>query len=338
LACGLFFFFGVAYAVPPHSPPSRGSNISIIKLGGIEYVDANTAARKLGLQTAWIEKNRRLALKSDRHRVEIEADSREISVDGLRVYLGNATIIRKGTIYLDRIDIDRCLLPRVRPEASSDTPGALKTIVIDPGHGGIDHGTENTRLKLQEKVFTLDVSLRLKKLLEADGWRVVLTRTDDNDVPKPMRSEIANRERADVFVSVHFNAVANDPKTRGAEVFSFAPQYQRSTDSWGARTDDSEKEPAIGNANDHWNVVLSHALHRELITRLHMDDRGEKIAHWAVLRGLKCPGVLVEPAFISNDAEGRKVATAAFRQQIAEALAAGIARYSTIVAAQRPKG
>ncbi|HTO04083.1 MAG TPA: N-acetylmuramoyl-L-alanine amidase, partial [Opitutus sp.] len=224
------------------------------------------------------------------------------------------------------------------PSLAKGRPARPKVIAIDAGHGGIDHGTENRRLQFKEKTFTLDVATRLKTLLEQQDYTVVLTRTKDVTLDKPMRVVLANRAGADLFVSIHFNSLANDRVTRGTEVFTFAPQHQRSTNSWSPfEADDTEWEMAPGNEFDAWNSLLAHSIHRELLSGLKTFDRGKKIAHLGVLRGLKCPGVLVESGFLSNDEEAARIATPAYRQEIAVALAAGINAYADQIDALRAK-
>ena len=93
-----------------------------------------------------------------------------------------------------------CLGGRFVPEA-----GAFTTVVVDPGHGGQDRGGIPGQ-RIAEKTMTLDVGLRLQKLLEAGGYNVVMTRTDDTFIPLPDRCTIANRARDAIFVSVHFDA------------------------------------------------------------------------------------------------------------------------------------
>jgi N-acetylmuramoyl-L-alanine amidase len=210
-------------------------------------------------------------------------------------------------------------------------------IAIDPGHGGSDPGGENKTLGTMEKTYTLDVALTLKKLLEGAGYEVVMTRESDFDLPKQLRSEIANRAHADFFVSVHFNLIQHDTTTTGVEVMLFPPRSQRSTDSWSpAHRNDAEDKDSPVNAFDSWNSILGGALHRSLLDALHDGDRGEKFEHLGVLRGLKCPGVLVEPAFISSKAEGVKLETQAFRDKIAAAIFGGIQDYSSEIRALHP--
>jgi N-acetylmuramoyl-L-alanine amidase len=337
----LFLPWAAAAAADRSSVP-----LAILRIGQVEYVRAIDVAAKFGLRLRWVS-DRQLDLSDAAHRVELPADDRDARIDGLRVFLGDPTVTRNGELYLGKTDCDLRLAPCLRPDWEGPPPGRLRVIAIDPGHGGGDHGTSNPRLGLMEKTFTLDVGLRLRRLLEAAGYAVVMTRTTDsrlaNDqkVDLAMRGEFANLQHADLFISIHFNSAEPDTRTHGTEIFSFAPARQRSSDSWQRREDDSEPDhehpgPSPANRNDPWNTLFAHTVHRELLSALGTEDRGEKIAHFGVLRLLHCPGILVESAFLSNDAEAERVATPAFRQRIAEAMCAGIRAYGRELDALRP--
>lgn len=324
---------GQAVRSAPSRPLVAPSLPAGLRLGRVDYVAATDVAQWLGLKVAWVDPQKKLALTDGAgNRAELVADGRDSQINGLRVFLGNPAVLRDGRLYVSRIDAMRCLAPLLRPGYGAPPPVPPRIIVLDPGHGGLDPGTENKAFGLREKVLTLEVAQRAKKLLEATGFKVLLTRNGDEAmsankmIDLALRPDFARREKADLFVSIHFNASAKD--TRGTEVFTFAPRLQSSTDSWGLRQDDSETEEAPANKFDHWNVVLAAAMHRNLLQTLKTEDRGKKIAHWAVLRTLTCPGVLVEPAIITNESDARRCATPEFRQQIAEALAAGVRQYA----------
>lgn len=319
----------VARTQPTRPGEVRGPALSIRKFGNLDYVDVASFAPRLGLKLSWLEPGRRLSLTASGRRAELEADTRDITVNGLRVFLGNPIVDAGGQLFVSRTDYERCLTPLLRPGYGVAPLRRPQTVVLDPGHGGRDNGTS-----ANEKTYALDVARRTKKMLESAGYRVVLTRDDDTFVELPRRAAIANAARADLFVSIHFNALTNDTKTTGVEVYTFAPQSQNSTNAWGpGRKPDAESAQASANAFDHWNVVLAQALQRELLDRLKTPDRGKKLMHLAVLRPLKCPGVLVECGFLTSDIEARKIATPAYRQQIAEALHAGIRGYTADVEA-----
>lgn len=341
-------------AAAPTRPgaPVRVAQLATLRIDGRDYVRATEVAQWLRMRYRWEAADRTLVLFDGVHRIDFTPNSRfegrEILVDGLAVFLGDPVYLRSGQLYLSRIDLDHRLVPLVRPSWGGPPPPRPRLIVLDPGHGGDDSGAQNTRVHVMEKTETLDTARRLKRLLEADGYEVVMTRTGDykldhdHETDLRLRGEVAVARHADLFLSIHFNSVAPDARTHGTEVYIFCPAHQRSSDSWGRHEDDSEPnreypEPSPINRLDHWNVVFAHAMHRELLRELGTEDRGEKLRHLGVLRGLNCPGILVESAFLSNDAEAMRVATPAFRERVAEGLLAGIRAYAAELESLRPR-
>jgi N-acetylmuramoyl-L-alanine amidase len=310
-----------------------GAPLASRKIGGIDYVNLIEGAGRLDLKATWIVRGRRMMLTAPSVRADLENDTREITVNGLRVFLGDPVLDVGSQFYVSRVDFERCLTPLLRPGYITSVRPTLKTIVLDPGHGGKDNGTS-----AKEKVYALDIARRAKKELEAKGYRVVLTRDSDVFLDLSERAAIANENQASLFASIHFNAIANDRRTSGVEIFTFAPQYQRSTNSWSpGQSGDVEKEASRVNRYDHWSVVLAQAIQRRFVVDLRTFDRGKKIAHWGVLRQLNCPGVLLECGFLTSDAEARKIATSAYRQKLAVALAAGIRDYAATLEAARAR-
>ena len=335
----------VAAATMPASP-GRGALASLAgtRVSGIEFVSVRDVAGVLGLNPAWSEPGRRLVLSDATTRVEVTAGSREIGVNGLRLFLGSPIVLRSGALYLSRSDFERSLAPRLRPALLGRPLARPRVIALDPGHGGSDHGMENKTLKLQEKVLTLEVALRLKSLLEARGYTVVLTRPDDRQLgpDKPTdflrRALIVNSAKADLLVSIHFNSLYPDTKTSGTETYTFTPAFQRSTRAWSpGESDDVERDAAPVNRFDPWSALLAQSMQREVLASLKTVDRGQKTAHWAILRGLNCPAVLVESVFLSNDVEARRASTPAYLHQIAGALADGIGAYADSLEKLQPK-
>ncbi|HWA08238.1 MAG TPA: N-acetylmuramoyl-L-alanine amidase [Opitutaceae bacterium] len=327
------------------NPPTRPVALAATRINGLDYVSVDDAARWLNLAGAWAEPRHKFVLTGRSDRLELNADSRETLLNGLRVILGDPTMLRSDKLYLSRIDLERCLGPRLRPSLAGSPPPAVKVIALDPGHGGTDPGKENIPLGLKEKELTLDVVFRLKKQLEAGGYRVVLTRTSDAtfspDKKKDLllRAKAANDAGADLFVSVHFNSLSPDTRTTGTELYTFAPANQHAADWWGGtRKDDPYFETADEPVNryDGWSAVLSQALHRDLIGSLKTVDRGAKVMHLEVLRTLDCPAVLVEAVFLSNNAEARRAAMPEYRERIAGAIFSGIRDYAALVQASRP--
>lgn len=322
----IFILAGAACAAPERASASRLS----IKVDGIDYVDARTVFKRLGFNLAWVAPGKRMRIHTNKTEIFIEADKRDVTVNGLRVLMGEPAVVRGTALYLSRIDADALFLPVLSPSSVKNPPApALKVIVLDAGHGGQDAGTQNKALKLDEKRFTLDVANRLRALLVKQGYKVVMTRTTDRFIALPERAEIANRAGADLFISIHFNSVDKAPLVQGSETYVMTPQHHRSTGS--PLRDPSDRVANSGNLNDPWNAVLGYHMQASMVTDLGTFDRGLKRARFAVLRHVKSPAVLVEAGYLSNEAEAKKIATPAYRAAIAEALAKGVSAYALAI-------
>ncbi len=333
-------------APPPHAEaaavraaPTRPAQLwPFSQLRSTDYVNVRDVAARFDLKAAWSKPELAMTLSDARGvRFTFEASQHDCYFDGLRVFLGQPVVVHKDSLWVSLLDVIKLVAPLYRPaDHVVQLPAtAPQVIVLDPGHGGIDPGTENKRVGLSEKTATLDVALRMKKILELQGWRVLLIRTEDRELSKDkkadllLRDEFANKNKADLFLSIHFNSAPES--IAGIETYTMAPQFMRST---GDETGDDMTNVAYpGNRLDYANLLFGAQLHRAMRATLKTPDRGFKRARKAVLRMLDCPGVLVECAYLSNDAEARRVATPEFRQQIAEALAQGVQGYADTLAA-----
>ena len=214
LACisvGGYSLDNPAVRVAPVRPGARA--LPTIPIAGVDYINVAEIAVRFGLNGTWRDQPKReLALSDKMNAVELEANGREITVNGRRVFLGHPLVLHQGQLYMGKIDFERGFLPLLRPELVGPPLQLPRIIALDPGHGGDDPGKENTPLGLQEKVLTLDVALRLEALLKAEGYGVVLTRRDDRRLDPDRkidwrkRSEVANAARADLLISIHFNS------------------------------------------------------------------------------------------------------------------------------------
>ena len=215
----------------------------------------------------------------------------------------------------------------------------ISRIVIDPGHGGHDPGTPTAGST--EARIVLDIALRLEKLLKADGLDVVLTRRTDVFIPLEERTAIANREGADLFLSIHANS-GRDPKARGVEVYYLSFASNPEAEAVAAR----ENVTSTGGMHNLPSIVRAIALNNKLdesrdlaqmvqgalTSRLAqantgMRSRGVKKAPFVVLIGAQMPSVLAEIGFITNKAEVALLKTPAYRQKIAESLQAAVVQY-----------
>lgn len=321
--------------------PTRPVRFAVTTIDKVAYYNLADLAKHLELKGAWVggRKGYVLTGKGPKLEFNLEGDGRKLLVDGLWVHLGNKVIVRGSNLFLSVADYERTLRGILSPREAGLLPPVPQVIVLDPGHGGVDSG--NTQNGLSEKELTLDLANRLKRLLEGQGYRVVLTRTEDKKLELRERSNFATTVGADLFVSLHFNSLPTGTSpallasTNGPEIHVFTPAGQRSTDAWSTGDDNAEPKSEPVNKHDAWSSLLAHALHGELVVKLKTTDRGQKTGHLGVLRNLDCPGVLVESAFLSNPAEAAKVATPEFRDQIAAAIFAGIESYAKAIKALR---
>ena len=329
-------------SAPIRAAPTRPIQLwPFTRLHNTDYVSVRDLAEHFGLKPAWTKPNQAMTLNEPRGvRFTFENSQRDFHFDGLRIFLGEPVLIHKDSLWVSKLDVIKIVAPLFRPADHvaflPDTPPKL--IVLDPGHGGTDPGTENKKLGVNEKTFTLDVAFRVKKILERAGYRVLVTRDKDvrfsnsPTIDLPLRADFANKFGADLFISIHFN---NAPEAiAGVETYAIPSQFMLSTAE--TKPDNLTATALPGNQQDYANLLLGYEIHRAMLAGLKTPDRGYKRARWAVLRPLNCPGVLVECAYLSNDAEARRVATPEFRQQIAEALAVGIQGYAAALAALRP--
>lgn len=324
-------------ALPPCPAPAAAGpfpatvGTATMVMGGTHYLDIAPFLARYGLAQAWLVPAQRGRFTSAWSQIEIEADSREIRFNGLRLFMGDAALPYRGGLWVSRLDVEKLLVPLLKPAVHRATARPPRVIAIDAGHGGRDTGTRNVKLRMEEKDLTLDVAKRVAAVLESEGYRVVMTRSDDRYLPLADRAEIANAAGADLFVSVHFNS--GPAQVRGIETYLLTPQDQRSTGDVAIGATD--RQPQAGNQSDPWNAVLGFQLHRHLIQRLGSFDRGLKRARFAVLRRVECPAALVEVGYLSNDEEAMRIAGVEYRSAVAEAIASGIAAYAVqAVAAQ----
>jgi len=176
-------------------------------------------------------------------------------------------------------------------------------VVIDPGHGGPDPGAIGIQ-GLRETDVVLDVALQTARLLQSRGVQVLLTRTSDVDVDLPPRVELANRSQADLFVSLHANALTMErPDVNGIETF-----YYEGGLSYG----------------------LANALQQSLMAiSPGTPDRGARPGRFFVIRRTVMPSVLTEMGFVTGEIDAPRLASRPYRRQLAQALAAGILSFLT---------
>ncbi|MGB8762523.1 MAG: N-acetylmuramoyl-L-alanine amidase, partial [Candidatus Sulfotelmatobacter sp.] len=213
-------------------------------------------------------------------------------------------------------------------------------IVVDAGHGGWDLGTVG-RQGLLEKDLVLEIAQRLGKLLESRlGAEVILTRIDDNYIPLDERAGIANQAQADLFVSVHAN-YSDLPSARGVETYYtnlfVSPDAKDLETRQGTPGNKNAVTASLSPVELHDKIEQSRRLAASVQRSLYgtlsaqnpgLRDRGVKEASYVVLTETAMPGILAEVSFVSSPTDEQKLRSNGYREQIAEALYRGIARYA----------
>jgi N-acetylmuramoyl-L-alanine amidase len=250
--------------------------------------------------------------------------SQNASWDGLDYLLGFSPQIIAGHPFVHALDVRKNFDPFLSP-----SPPMMKSnlvIVLDPGHGGTDVGAQSVFNGHYEKEYTLDLARRLQPLIATNNWTVLLTRSNDYNVPLSNRVSFAEQHKADLFLSLHFNSAAPDHEQAGLETYCLTPAGMPSNLTRGFRDNPALAFP--NNNYDFQNLQYAAFLHRAVLKINGHLDRGIRRARFlGVLQGQNRPAILIEGGFLSNPTEARRIADPAYRQQMAEALAGALLGY-----------
>jgi N-acetylmuramoyl-L-alanine amidase len=248
--------------------------------------------------------------------LSLRVGSRAATCNQTEFWLGFAPQILNGIAQIHSLDARKTLEPLLKGYSQQLT--SRKSIAIDAGHGGRDPGTRSALNQL-EKAYTLDWARRLQTLLLLRGWTVTMTRTNDTEVSLADRVLQAEQSQADLFLSLHFNSGPPTVHLAGIETYCLTPVGVPSN---LLRAEEDNLSMWPNNTFDAQNVQLGWQLHRTLIQHTRALDRGIRRARFmTVLRGQNRPAVLIEGGYLSNVAEAKKIATPAYRQLLAEAIA-----------------
>lgn len=294
-------------------------------INGHAYVPLSTWARANGFAGYTLNRGSEFVLTNKNSRLVFTQDSADSTINGIGVRLSYP--IAKGG-YLSQLDADKTLRPLVFPQK----PSARKvtTICLDPGHGGRDTGNRVGRFFPRcEKTYTLALALELRRQLQVAGFKVILTRDQDNYPELPARPEIANRRGADLFISLHFNSAPVDAASvQGPETYCITPVGAASSnDAEGAGAGHG---PCPANRVEDKSLLLAFQVQRSLVKSLGATDRSVRRARFEVLRSAQMPAVLVEGGYMSHPVEGRRIFDADWRRLMAAAIVHGVLNYQKL--------
>jgi N-acetylmuramoyl-L-alanine amidase len=299
-------------------------------VNGQNYVPLADWARGNGLNGYTRNRGLEIVLTNRTARLVFDVDSAQAQINGVNVRLSFPVANAKGVPLVAQLDLDKTIHPLLFPSRYVE-PKKIRTICLDPGHGGKDSGNRVGEFFWHnEKTYTLLLAFELRDQLKALGYNVVLTRNSDTFVDLPDRPALANRRGADLFVSLHFNAAqTGKDEVAGPETYCITPVGASSSNAQGEGGDDGA---TTANRFENKSLLLGYQMEKSLVQNLNANDRGVRRARFAVLRDAAMPAILIEGGYMTNPTEGKKIYDSVYRKQMAAAIVKGIMNYQKITA------
>lgn len=278
-------------------------------------------------------------------KAEVLVGSDLVIVDKERVTLSAPVRVVRSTVVVP-IDFRSKVIRRLHQQATEQKrygTSQIRSIIIDAGHGGKDPGAIGKSGEYEKKI-VLDISMRLKKILQDRGMKVEMTRERDEFISLQKRTEIASRSKADLFVSVHANS-SPVRSVHGLEVFTskylgFKDRnaQQRKTNQRLMFSHLSMKKGATDVANIVSDMLYTHKqaeaktlaqqLAKKTARRIKTKNRGEKESRFYVVKNTLIPAILIEVGFLTNPKESKLLQTSKYRQRVARGIAESILDYA----------
>ena len=339
--------------------PVKDSGMPTLKcpsydIGGITYISLNSLLNAYNLDYQWDGLAKRLTITDGNKAVTFGIGSNIAIVEGADKVMEAPVVMRRSMVVVPR-SFASYILSEVYAKEAAGTQRArivpakisgysISRIVLDAGHGGKDPGAIGQGLV--EKEVTLDIVKRVKRYLEGSGIEAILTRDSDVFVSLWKRADIANKQNADFFISIHANA-APSAYAKGFEVFYLSEAVDDSARAIAAAENASLRYESSSFADKRPSTALEAILRdieytearaesRELAeyiassatSDLGTKDRGVKGARFYVLKGADMPAILIEVGFVSNRQDAVRLKNSSYREELAKAIARGILGYS----------
>lgn len=241
-------------------------------------------------------------------------EPRDISIQGIRCVLSHPVRENdKGDLLVSKTDLIKLIDPILRPTYITNRR-TVKTVILDPGHGGYDTGSVTEQVR--EADVALLVAGKLATELRKRGVQVRLTREDNRHMSDQSRIDTISGAEAPIFISLHLNSGRSDMS--GVETYTTTP----------AQLGTSEK-PA--NEHDAANAALAMALQAAVVTKAEARDGGCRRAHYSLLNSLDCPAARVELGYTTHPDEAARLNSDEYQNRLAMALADGITAFATVM-------
>jgi len=300
----------------------QGQYIRFTNAYNKRYVYLSDVAKYYGMSL--VPRSKGCELRSRYSTLKFTYQKRAGVINGVKVSYMNAPFLRGKEPFISEHDFLLFIDPILRKAALKKTK--IKTIMIDPGHGKQDSGASGARFK--EKNLVLQIARRLRTLLKAKGYKIVMTRDSDVFPSLRQRTDMCNNINPDLFISIHCNS-AGSKNADGIETYCLTPSGEASSSSVKP-----EQVKLNGNRNDKENARFAYEVQKSLLTRTRANDRGVKFARFFVLKNISAPGVLIETGFLSNRHEENLLGSSAYQQKIAQGIADAVTRYANAVSSR----
>jgi N-acetylmuramoyl-L-alanine amidase len=311
------------------SQAAKNNGWNIIKVNGKDYLSVQDIQRFYNF-TRLTKTGNTVALENSKVEMKLTVGGHECLMNNVKFVFSDPVVESGKGVYVSRIDLAKLIDPVLRPSFIKNA-GDFRTVILDAGHGGKDSGASNS-LGTEAK-YNLILANKLKTLLEAKGFKVVMIRDKDRYYTLQERVNIANKITEDaIFISLHFNAGGS--AARGIETFTLSPPGVSHYES-NLKASDAQKR--AGNEHDSANIALATAIHGSILRRLGENtfDRGIKRARFSVLSGVRHPAVLFEGGFMSHSYEARMINHESYQNALALGMLDAINRYRYAVGAKK---
>lgn len=333
----LFLFRSAVIATVLVFGLSSGSTlVKAATFNGQHYVPLADFARANGFRLYSERAGEDVLMNKNNFRLVFAVNSAQAEIGGVNVRLSFPIAGEHGELLVSQLDIDTAIRPLIHSPRSNGR--RITTICLDPGHGGKDTGNRVTGfLTHNEKTYTLALGLELRRQLTLAGFHVVMTRTRDVFVELPDRPALANRDGADLFISLHFNATPVDKAdVEGPQTYCITPVGAASSNAHGERSEYGATlgtGPTANTRCEDRSLLLAYEVEKSLVQNLHANDQGVRRARFAVLRDATMPAILIEGGFMTHPLESKKIYSASYRREMAAAIIKGILAYQKLTAA-----
>jgi N-acetylmuramoyl-L-alanine amidase len=303
--------------------------LSALSINGQDYVPLTEWARANGFYGFTRDHGDDVVLTNKTARLVFDVDSAQAEINGVNVRLSFPVAGHKTVPAISQLDVDTTIRPLIYPQKPASQ--RVTTICLDPGHGGKDTGNRAPGIfSRYEKTYTLALALELKSQLQKSGFKVILTRTGDTYPELPARPALANRNHADLFISLHFNSTPASAKSvAGVETYCITPVGAASSNAQG---EGSNHGATTANRVEAKSLLLAYQVHKSLTQNLPAPDRAVRRARYAVLRDAAMPSILIEGGYMSHPVEGKRIFDTDYRRRMATAIVQGIQKYQRLTA------